>query len=1335
MATLKVGKGLFKYNIEKALQVAKSGDTIVLSGGQYHIEEVISQDITIIAEDPNNPAMISGVLTFEEVRCAVKHLQFVQGIVIVKQSSLDIIQCQFIDIDKGNPVYAEPCSDISISDCEFKNITKYAAIAIIDSTLEIKNSRFIESIKSNAISISKNSHIQVKNCQFCIQDYYVAIYLHPETQADIIGSVFQGGKSFVYSSQATATLTKCQFIDIDKDSPVRAEKSSHISIDDCEFKNIPNHSAILLSNSKLEIKNSQFVESIQRNAILVSRNSQLQVENCQFQTPTTPAIGLNSGSQANIVNSRFQGGYSSIKSLQAKLSLVGCQFDGIELSNSVYAENMSDIMIKDCIFENIVKFPAIWLKETKLDIKNSQFLQLSTNAINIYEQSDIQVSDCEFQILNHPAIYLHPTTQANIVDSVFKGGNSNVCSIQATVTLSGCQFVDVDKYNPVYAEQKSVVNIDHCLFQNVINFPAVWLKHSTLNIKNSQFLQLSTNAINIYEQSDIQVSDCEFQILNHPAIYLHPTTQANIVDSVFKGGNSNVCSTQATVTLSGCQFVDIDKYNPVYAEQKSVVNIDECLFKAIKNFPVLWLSDSKLIIGDSQFLGIKNGNGINAFEKSHIDMVRCEFQTEDYPAVALQTDSYADITDSTFKGDFSTIYLDKGKALIEYCRFIDITNHHPVYTKQDSHIKLTECVFKNNINYWLIHANENSHIQATSCSFNNHDYVAKSEDLARIEIIGSPLKSYQYDGNVSLSLQSDSEKEQQLQDISSSQLGDEIVAEVSNKTGVETINEHAALQQSLQALNDLIGLQCVKEEIKKIIAFVNFQEMRKKQGFEVATTSLHLVFTGNPGTGKTTVARIIGRIFYALGVLQSDTVVEVDRADLVGEYIGHTAPKTLAKINEAMGGVLFIDEAYTLAKGGNDFGQEAIDTLLKQMEDNRDKFVVIVAGYTKPMQKFIDSNPGLASRFTRMIEFEDYNAEELLQIFEQIREQECLDISEQGRLKVKEVVDAMYQSRDENFGNARQIRTLFSKIYEALSLRVFQQNIMSGYQIEAKDVMAGIEDMDIILDDKEAQRQTMLDEGMQELSALIGLENVKYEIHKLTNFIQTQKRRKQANLPALPISLHLVFTGNPGTGKTTVARIMGKIYYGLGLLNSVQVVETDRADLVAEYVGQTAPKTLAKIKEAMGGVLFIDEAYSLVKEGNDFGQEAIDTLLKQMEDHRESLAVIVAGYTQPMQRFLQSNPGLSSRFTRTVDFEDYQPKDLLQIFALFSEKGLYRLSEAARQKVLNHFTQAYQNRDAHFGNGRFVRTVFEQIIENHSMRMMSDPTADLQLIEAADIPN
>ncbi|WP_230657827.1 AAA family ATPase [Psychrobacter sp. I-STPA10] len=1221
MATLKVGKGLFKYNIEKALQVAKSGDTIVLSGGQYHIEEVISQDITIIAEDPNNPAMISGVLTFEEVRCAVKHLQFVQGIVIVKQSSLDIIQCQFIDIDKGNPVYAEPCSDISISDCEFKNITKYAAIAIIDSTLEIKNSRFIESIKSNAISISKNSHIQVKNCQFCIQDYYVAIYLHPETQADIIGSVFQGGKSFVYSSQATATLTKCQFIDIDKDSPVRAEKSSHISIDDCEFKNIPNHSAILLSNSKLEIKNSQFVESIQRNAILVSRNSQLQVENCQFQTPTTPAIGLNSGSQANIVNSRFQGGYSSIKSLQAKLSLVGCQFDGIELSNSVYAENMSDIMIKDCIFENIVKFPAIWLKETKLDIKNSQFLQLSTNAINIYEQSDIQVSDCEFQILNHPAIYLHPTTQANIVDSVFKGGNSNVCS------------------------------------------------------------------------------------------------------------------TQATVTLSGCQFVDIDKYNPVYAEQKSVVNIDECLFKAIKNFPVLWLSDSKLIIGDSQFLGIKNGNGINAFEKSHIDMVRCEFQTEDYPAVALQTDSYADITDSTFKGDFSTIYLDKGKALIEYCRFIDITNHHPVYTKQDSHIKLTECVFKNNINYWLIHANENSHIQATSCSFNNHDYVAKSEDLARIEIIGSPLKSYQYDGNVSLSLQSDSEKEQQLQDISSSQLGDEIVAEVSNKTGVETINEHAALQQSLQALNDLIGLQCVKEEIKKIIAFVNFQEMRKKQGFEVATTSLHLVFTGNPGTGKTTVARIIGRIFYALGVLQSDTVVEVDRADLVGEYIGHTAPKTLAKINEAMGGVLFIDEAYTLAKGGNDFGQEAIDTLLKQMEDNRDKFVVIVAGYTKPMQKFIDSNPGLASRFTRMIEFEDYNAEELLQIFEQIREQECLDISEQGRLKVKEVVDAMYQSRDENFGNARQIRTLFSKIYEALSLRVFQQNIMSGYQIEAKDVMAGIEDMDIILDDKEAQRQTMLDEGMQELSALIGLENVKYEIHKLTNFIQTQKRRKQANLPALPISLHLVFTGNPGTGKTTVARIMGKIYYGLGLLNSVQVVETDRADLVAEYVGQTAPKTLAKIKEAMGGVLFIDEAYSLVKEGNDFGQEAIDTLLKQMEDHRESLAVIVAGYTQPMQRFLQSNPGLSSRFTRTVDFEDYQPKDLLQIFALFSEKGLYRLSEAARQKVLNHFTQAYQNRDAHFGNGRFVRTVFEQIIENHSMRMMSDPTADLQLIEAADIPN
>ena len=259
----------------------------------------------------------------------------------------------------------------------------------------------------------------------------------------------------------------------------------------------------------------------------------------------------------------------------------------------------------------------------------------------------------------------------------------------------------------------------------------------------------------------------------------------------------------------------------------------------------------------------------------------------------------------------------------------------------------------------------------------------------------------------------------------------------------------------------------------------------------------------------------------------------------------------------------------------------------------------------------------------------------------------------------------------------------------------------------------------------------------KELNALIGLSSVKSEINTLTNYIKVQKMREEKGMKVSPVSLHCVFTGNPGTGKTTVARIVSEIYKELGLLQKGHLVETDRSGLVAEYVGQTAVKTNKIIDSALDGILFIDEAYSLVDGGNsDYGKEAISTLLKRMEDDRERLVVILAGYTDDMKRFIDSNPGLQSRFNRYIEFPDYSADELFQIFESSTKKYEYTLTEDAAVELKSILNNAVEHKDKNFGNGRYVRNLFEKVIENQANRISSVPdiTAEsLATIEAEDI--
>ncbi len=273
---------------------------------------------------------------------------------------------------------------------------------------------------------------------------------------------------------------------------------------------------------------------------------------------------------------------------------------------------------------------------------------------------------------------------------------------------------------------------------------------------------------------------------------------------------------------------------------------------------------------------------------------------------------------------------------------------------------------------------------------------------------------------------------------------------------------------------------------------------------------------------------------------------------------------------------------------------------------------------------------------------------------------------------------------------------------------------------------------------KEVQRSRGLQEILLELDGLIGLNAVKQDVRQLVNYVKVLQIRQAKGLKVSDMSFHMVFYGKPGTGKTTVARLIGEIYKSLGVISKGHLIEADRAKLVAAYVGQTAIKTTEVVNNALGGILFIDEAYTLAPadaRGNDFGQEAIDTLLKLMEDHRNDLVVIVAGYPDEMGRFVGSNPGLQSRFNKYLSFDDYTPAELVEIFDHFCKQNDYRLTELATEKIREFFQSAYEVRDRMFGNARLARNVFERAIESQSTRILNlDMTSDvLTTIEACDI--
>ncbi|TXK39336.1 AAA family ATPase [Nonomuraea sp. C10] len=545
-----------------------------------------------------------------------------------------------------------------------------------------------------------------------------------------------------------------------------------------------------------------------------------------------------------------------------------------------------------------------------------------------------------------------------------------------------------------------------------------------------------------------------------------------------------------------------------------------------------------------------------------------------------------------------------------------------------------------------------------------------------------------------------------------------------------------SVEEALAELDAMIGLAPVKEQVRSIAASIEASRLRAEAGYTAGRPVRHFVFVGPPGTGKTSVARTLAKIFYAFGLLETPYVVEGQRADLVGEYLGATAIKTNELVDRALGGVLFIDEAYGLINSSDGqpdrFGAEAVQTLLKRAEDDRDRLIIILAGYEQEMTSFLSSNPGLASRFATRVRFPAYSAAELAQITELLQRRRGDTMGDDAKAALLGLYEDVHRrGLVDELGNARFARSLVEAAAQARDVRV----VGAGGTPTTQDlVTTTTADVTKAFDELTARFRgyvatPTLEEALADLDRMAGLAPVKRQVHAIAAQLQVARMRQERGLPTPPQMRHFVFAGPPGTGKTSVARVLGRVFAALGLLARPDVVEAHRADLVGQHLGATAIKTNELVDRALGGVLFIDEAYSLVNPGysggDAFGAEAVQTLLKRAEDDRDRLVIVLAGYEREMDAFLATNPGLSSRFNQRVAFPSYAPRELTEIAVLLAEQAGDRFDDDALNDLDEVFTWVCEERliDG-LGNGRFARSLFERAAMRRDVRLAAGASAE-----------
>lgn len=541
------------------------------------------------------------------------------------------------------------------------------------------------------------------------------------------------------------------------------------------------------------------------------------------------------------------------------------------------------------------------------------------------------------------------------------------------------------------------------------------------------------------------------------------------------------------------------------------------------------------------------------------------------------------------------------------------------------------------------------------------------------------------------------------------------------------LDRDGSTDSSYDKLNKLIGLDIVKKQIESIIASDLVEKERiKHKGKDYQACSMNMIFGGNPGSAKTTVAKLFAGIAKEKGILKSGAFVERGGMDLDG--LGCVTAIREAFL-AAKGGVLFIDEAYSMVS------DTAVTVLIQEMENRREDVIVILAGYNDRMRDFMKINEGLKSRIPHWVDFPDYTADELTDIFKLMIEERGFQVTDEATKEAHYIFEKVRNT--DNFGNGRYVRNLIDRASQNQAVRLLSDG-KDASVIKKKELFQITKD-DISLLEEGLKNEREPGTAKKELDNMIGLASVKKIIHKAIAHYKLNKLCIDKGIAREKASLHMVFTGNPGTAKTSVARLFAEILKDEKVLPTGIFVEVGRADLIGDHVGATAPLVKRKFKEAQGGVLFIDEAYSLCDSyENGFGDEAINTLVQEMENHRDDVIVIFAGYTDPMHRFLDRNPGMLSRIAFQVEFEDYTTDELCDITKLMVSEKQMTITDAAMNKLRQNYDIVRGEND--YGNGRFVRKMLEEAEMNLAERVLQykeyEITKELiTTIEECDIPN
>jgi AAA+ superfamily predicted ATPase len=520
---------------------------------------------------------------------------------------------------------------------------------------------------------------------------------------------------------------------------------------------------------------------------------------------------------------------------------------------------------------------------------------------------------------------------------------------------------------------------------------------------------------------------------------------------------------------------------------------------------------------------------------------------------------------------------------------------------------------------------------------------------------------------------------------------------------------------------DLIGQARAKAALNEVIALARVNEERRRRNFAVPRVTFHAAFTGSPGTGKTTFARFYTQQIRALGLLKRGHLVEVSRAALVAEFSGQTAVKTSNAVKSALGGVLFVDEAYALKTGRDDaYGQECIDTLVKMMEDHRDELVVIFAGYSAEMREFLRQNSGLESRVPHVIEFEDFNDTQLGEILDRFCERAGVTISPQIRGRAIEQVTARRRGR--SFGNARDVRNVFERALARQAVRLQQTDLVGA----ASDELSRLVGEDFVPDAEVAEDGLRTPGGslggaLEQVMGLVGLENVKRDMRETAALVRVERaRRPGAGLPS--VGLNRLYAGPHGTGKKTVARHYAAFLCELRLLSRGHIVEASRADFVAGYLGQTSEKTRKRLEEAMGGVLYVVDAPGLWLRGDKYEMEAVDTLLAVTETNRDKVVIVLSGAAAELDRIYREDSRLRRIFSPPLQFDSPSTENLVEIGLRLARSSGYQLSDAARV-ALRASIEAERNSSE--ANAGWVRDLLERAYIRRAVRLesMGDPAA------------